>query len=141
MNIILEQDLRGDTCLAILGFLAWADAHGRVGMVLDGSVAAWLADGKPEDRQLRHACLKLRSQLARYVDRGGHVPEWFPASLLKAIGEPWCADEISAASVTAPPSESEPTTTGQRCASVAIVPENNPEPKGRKTMNTQRKIP
>jgi hypothetical protein len=30
--------------------------------------------------------VKLRSQLARYVDRvdrGGHVPEWFPAALAK----------------------------------------------------------
>jgi hypothetical protein len=50
-----ESDLRGEVALAIMAYLAWADAHGRVGTLLDGSVAAWLADGKPEDPQLRRA--------------------------------------------------------------------------------------
>ena len=91
----LEQDLRGDTALAILAYLAWSDAHGGTKQLLDGSVAAWLTSGKPDDPQISRSLVKLRSQLARHVDHGGHVPEWFPASLLKALGEPWCVHDLA----------------------------------------------
>jgi hypothetical protein len=87
----LEQDLRGDTALAILAYLAWADSHCDARKMLDGSISAWLTAGKPDDPQISRSLVKLRSQLACYVDHGGAVPSWFPSSLLKAIGEPWCA--------------------------------------------------
>jgi hypothetical protein len=82
-----EQDLRGDTALAILAYLAWSDAHCDARKMLDGSIAAWLTAGRPDDPGIGRALVKLRSQLARYVDHGGHVPEWFPPSLLKALGD------------------------------------------------------
>ena len=92
---VVESDLRGDTSLAILAYLAWSDAHCDARKMLDGSVAAWLTSGRPDDPQISRSLVKLRSQLARYVDRGGHAPEWFPRSLLKALGEPWCAAELA----------------------------------------------
>jgi hypothetical protein len=123
----LEQDLRGDTALAILAYLAWSDAHGGTKQLLDGSVAAWLTSGKPDDPQISRSLTKLRTQLARYVAQGGHVPGWFPPKLLEALGEPRCADEISAASMTAPPSEIATMAASQRCTSVAIRTENRTE--------------
>jgi len=83
-----ESDLRGDTTLAILAYLAWSDAHGDARLMLDGSIARWLTSGRPYDPQISRSLAKLRSQLARYIDHGGHVPEWFPASLLEALKEP-----------------------------------------------------
>ena len=83
-----ESDLRGDTTLAILAYLAWADGHCDARKMLDGSISAWLTAGKPDDRQISRSLVKLRSQLARYVGHGGHVPEWFPKSLLEALKEP-----------------------------------------------------
>ena len=94
----LEQDLRGDTALAILAYLAWSEAHSDAAKMLDGSIAAWLTAGKPDDPGIGRALVKLRSQLARYVDRGGHVPGWFPASLLKALGEPCCVRDLAPSS-------------------------------------------
>jgi hypothetical protein len=91
-----ESDLRGEVALAILAYLAWSDAHSDASKMLDGSIAAWLTAGKPDDPGIARALLKLRSMLARYVDRGGRVPEWFPASLLKALGEPCCARDLAA---------------------------------------------
>ena len=82
-----ESDLRGEVCLAILAYLAWSDSHCDASKMLDGSIASWLTAGKPADPGISRALVKLRSHIARYVDHGGHVPEWFPASLLKAISE------------------------------------------------------
>ena len=124
---VLESDLRGETALAILAYLAWADGHSDARRMLNGSIAAWLTAGKPDDPQIARALIKLRSQLARFIDHGGAVPSWFPPSLLEAIGEPWCADEISAASTISPPTETPTTAFGQRCAGVAILPENRTE--------------
>jgi hypothetical protein len=95
-----EQDLRGDTTLAILAYLAWSDAHSDARKMLDGSIAAWLTAGKPDDPGIGRALVKLRSQLARYVARGGHVPRWFPASLLRALGEPCCARDLAPVAAT-----------------------------------------
>jgi hypothetical protein len=92
---VLECDLRGDTALAIMAMLSWSEAHGGTKMLLDGSVSKWLTSGKPDDPGIARALVKLRCQLARYVDRGGHVPEWFPASLLKALGEPCCGRDLA----------------------------------------------
>ena len=91
---MVESDLRGDTTLAILAYLAWSDAHCDARKMLDGSIAAWLTSGRPDDPQISRSLVKLRSQLARHVDRGCHVPEWFPKSLLAALGTPWCAAEL-----------------------------------------------
>jgi hypothetical protein len=90
----LDSDLRGDTALAILAYLAWSDGHGDARKMLDGSISAWLTAGRPDDPQIARALGKLRSQIARYVDRGGHVPEWFPKSLLEAIHASWCAPDL-----------------------------------------------
>jgi hypothetical protein len=100
VNTALEQDLRGEVALGILAYLAWADAHSDASKMLDGSIAAWLTAGKPDDPGIARALVKLRSQLAHYVDRGGHVPGWFPASLLKAIGEPCCARDLVPSAAT-----------------------------------------
>jgi hypothetical protein len=83
----LESDLRGEVCLAILAWLAWADAHSDARKMLDGSIAAWLTAGRPDDPQISRSLAKLRSQLAQFIAHGGHVPAWFPASLLEAINE------------------------------------------------------
>lgn len=93
-----ESDLRGDTALAILAFLAYSDAHCDARKMLDGSIAAWLTAGKPDDSQISRSLVKLSTQLARYVDRGGRVPEWFPKSLLAALGEPWCEGDLAPSS-------------------------------------------
>jgi hypothetical protein len=90
-----ESDLRGEVALAIMAYLTWAQFHGGATPLLDGTVDRWLCAGKPDDPGIGRALVKLRSQLARYVDHGGHVPEWFPASLLKAIGEPWYAGDLT----------------------------------------------
>jgi hypothetical protein len=90
-----ESDLRGEVALAIMAYLTWAEFHGGATPLLDGTVDRWLCAGKPDDPGIGRALVKLRSQLARYVDHGGHVPEWFPASLLKAIGEPWCPRDLA----------------------------------------------
>jgi hypothetical protein len=104
-----ESDLRGEVALAILAWLAWSDSHCDASKMLDGSIASWLTAGKPADPGISRALVKLRSHIARYVDHGGHVPEWIPASLLKAIGEPWCAAEL-ATSTTSPHRQSFSTT-------------------------------
>ena len=94
----LEQDLRGDTALAILAYLAWSDGHSDARKMLDGSIAAWLTAGRPDDPQILRSLVKLRGHLARYIDRSGHVPQWFPASLLKALGKPWCEGDLAPSS-------------------------------------------
>jgi hypothetical protein len=91
----LESDLRGDTALAILAYLAWSDGHCDARKMLDGSIGAWLTAGRPDEPQISRSLAKLRSQLARYVDHGGAVPSWFPASLLKALRETWCAGDLA----------------------------------------------
>jgi len=96
----LEQDLRGEVALAIMAMLAWSEAHGGTQMLLDGSVSKWLTSGKPDDPGIGRALVKLRSQLGRFVGSGGHVPPWFPASLLKALGEPCCARDLAPSSAT-----------------------------------------
>jgi len=111
-----EQDLCGEVALAVMAYLTWAQFHGGATRLLDGTVDRWLTSGKPDDPQISRSLVKLRSMLARYVDRGGHVPEWFPPKLLEAIGTPWCAAELKAI-----------TTTSQRCANVAIVPKTAPK--------------
>ena len=88
-----EADLRGEVALAIMACLTWAEFHGGATPLLDGTVDRWLTVGKPDDPGIGRALAKLRSMLARYVGSGGQAPEWFPASLLKAIGEPWCAGD------------------------------------------------
>jgi len=130
----LENDLRGEVALAILAWLAWSDSHCDARRMLDGSIAAWLTAGKPDDSQISRSLVKLRSMLARFIDHGGAVPSWFPPSLLKAINTPWCAhdlapsaDKISAAAATTPTTGNAPTTISQRCAGVAILPENSTE--------------
>ena len=77
----LESDLRGEVALAIMAYLAWAEAHGGTKMLLDGSVSKWLTSGKPDDPGIARALLKLRNLLARFVASGGQVPSWFPPSL------------------------------------------------------------
>jgi hypothetical protein len=92
---VVESDLRGDVAIAIMAFLSFAEMYrGGARVVLDGAIADWITIGKPADPQISRALLKLRSMLARYVDRGG-VPSWFPPSLLAALGEPWCAAELA----------------------------------------------
>ncbi len=44
-----DSDLRGEVALAILAYLAWADGHCDARKMLDGSIAAWLTAGKPDD--------------------------------------------------------------------------------------------
>ena len=83
-----ESDLRGEVALAILAYLAWAEAHGGTKLLLDGSVSKWLTTGRPDDPGISRALVKLRSQLARYIDHDGQVPNWLPASLLEALKEP-----------------------------------------------------
>jgi hypothetical protein len=90
-----ESDLRSEIALAILAYLAWADGHCDARKMLDGSIAAWLTAGKPDDSGIVRSLLKLRSQLARYVDHGGHVPTWVPRKLLEAIGEPWRSRDLA----------------------------------------------
>ena len=128
----LESDLHGDTTLAILAYLAWSDAHCDARKMLDGSIAAWLTAGKPDDPGISRALVKLRSQLARYVDRDGHVPSWFPASLLKAIGEPCCARDLAPSSATqtdalpvCSPSENSQSNPARAGQSAAIRPRND----------------
>jgi hypothetical protein len=94
-NRAAESDLRDEVALAILAYLTWAEFHGGATPLLDGTVDRWLTSGKPDDSQISRSLVKLRSQLARYVDHGGQVPEWFPASLLKALGEPWCVHDLA----------------------------------------------
>ena len=107
MSSALEQDLRGEVALAILAYLSWSEFHGGAGSLLDGSVDRWLTSGRPDDPGIARALVKLRSMLARYIDRGGKVPAWVPPSLLKAIGEPWCARDLA-------PKVPEPSTTERK---------------------------
>jgi len=82
-----EQDPRGKVALEIPAYLASAEFHGGATPLLDGAVDRWLTSGKPDVPQISGSLVRLRSQLARYVDRvdrGGHVPEWFRAALAKA---------------------------------------------------------
>jgi len=82
-----EQDLRGDTALAIMAYLAWSDSHCDARKMLDGSISAWLTAGRPDDPQISRSLVKLRSMLAHFIDRGGAVPTWFPPKLLDAINQ------------------------------------------------------
>ena len=111
-----EQDLRGEVALAIMAMLTWSEAHGGTKMLLDGSVSKWLTTGRPDVPGIARALKKLRYQLAQFIARGGHVPAWFPASLLKALGEPCCARDLTPSSATQPdalpacsPSQNAPT--------------------------------
>jgi len=122
----LEQDLRGETCIAILAYLAWAEAHTDASKMLDGSIAAWLMAGKPDDPGIGRALVKLRSQLAHYIAHGGHVPEWFPASLLKC-----CARDLAPSSATRTDAlpASPPTENAQKRAAVSGHSAPNPSQK------------
>jgi hypothetical protein len=83
----LESDLRGETCLAVLAFLTWAQFHGGATPLLDGTVDRWLCAGRPYDPQIARALTNTRRALARYLEHAGHSPEWVPTSLLEAINE------------------------------------------------------
>ena len=60
----------------------------RRGRARGAWIAAWLTAGKPDDPEIARALAKLRTQFARFVGKGGHMPEWFPQALLKTIGKP-----------------------------------------------------
>jgi hypothetical protein len=83
----LESDLRGETCLAVLAFLTWAQFHGGATPLLDGTVDRWLGAGRPYDPQIARVLTNTRRALARYLEHAGRSPEWVPASLLEAINE------------------------------------------------------
>jgi hypothetical protein len=95
MTTMSDSDLRGEVALAIMAFLTFAEFHGGAAPLLDGTIDRWLTAGRPDDPGISRALVKLRSMLARHIDRGGHVPEWVPASLLEAIGEPWCSRDVT----------------------------------------------
>jgi hypothetical protein len=83
-----EQDLRGEICLAILAFLAFAEFHGGAAPLLDGTIDRWLCAGKPADPQIARALRNTRRVLNHYIASGGRIPAWVPASLLAALKEP-----------------------------------------------------
>jgi hypothetical protein len=80
-----ESDLRGEVALAIMAFLTWAQFHGGVTPLLDGTVDRWLCAGRPHDPQIARALTNTREALARYLAGGGRVPQWLPASLAMLI--------------------------------------------------------
>jgi hypothetical protein len=80
-----EEDLRGETALAVMAYLTWAQFHGGAAPLLDGTVDRWLCVGRPYDPQIARALTNTRRALARYLERAGHSPEWIPSSLLEAI--------------------------------------------------------
>lgn len=137
---VAESDLRGEVALAIMAYLTWAQFHGGETVLLDGTVDRWLCAGKPDDPQISKSLVKLRLMLARYVNRGGHVPEWVPKSLLAALGEPWCARDLAPSS--APQSDAlpacSPTVNAQPSTAHSGHSATNSSPKNPETEDTQK---
>lgn len=77
----LESDLRGEVALAIMALLTWAEFHGGRTALIDGTVERFITAGKPADSQVSRAIEHTRRALARYLERGGITPAWFPKSI------------------------------------------------------------
>ena len=93
-----DSDLRGEVALAIMALLSWAEFHGGRTALIDDTVERFVTAGTG-DPAITRSLDKLRSMLANYVKRGGHVPSWFPSSLLKVIGSPCCARDLRPQSI------------------------------------------
>jgi len=76
-----EQDLRGEVALCLMALLSWAEFHGGLTPLIDGTVERFITAGRPADPGITRAIANTRSALARYVANGGHIPSWFPPSL------------------------------------------------------------
>jgi hypothetical protein len=98
-----ESDLRGETALAIMALLTWAEFHGGITPIIDGTVERFITAGKPHDAGINRAIANTRSALARYIANGGRTPAWLPASVLSLVNEPWCAADLATTSIPKSP--------------------------------------
>jgi len=89
-----EQDLRGDTAIAIMALLTWAEFHGGRTALIDGTIERFVTAGGDRDPQISRALANAKSSLARYLQHQKAPPKWLPASVLALINEPWCAAEV-----------------------------------------------
>jgi hypothetical protein len=83
--VAIEQDLRGETCLAILALLTWAEFHGGRTALIDDTIERFVTVGCPADHGITRALANTKRALARYLAGGCHVPAWMPAKLLETI--------------------------------------------------------
>ena len=123
-----ETDLHGEIALAIMAFLTWAQFHGGATRLLDGTVDRWLCAGRPYDPQIARALTNTRAALARYLVRGGRLPEWLPTSLVEALKEPG-TDTQSAATASPSPSENATTPEDRHGQFMVNPPQELPEMK------------
>ena len=83
-----EHDLRGEVALAIMALLTWAEFHGGITPIIDGTVERFITTGRPADPGITRAIDHTRKALARYLGNGGRVPSWFPPSLAALLQAP-----------------------------------------------------
>jgi hypothetical protein len=83
-----EEILRGETALAIMAFLSWAEMYrGGARVVLDGAISSWVTVGRPADLQIARALDHTRAALGRYLASGAKVPAWLPESIIALLKE------------------------------------------------------
>jgi hypothetical protein len=80
-----EQDLRGDTALAVMALLTWAEFHGGRTVLIDGTIERFITTGGPPDPQVSRALANTRRALSRYLEHGNAAPAWLPHSILTLI--------------------------------------------------------
>jgi hypothetical protein len=114
-----ESDLRGEVALAIMALMTWAEFHGGLSPLIDGTVERFINAGKP-DAGISRAITNTRRAIARYLEHGGRAPEWLPASVLTLLKEPVANPQFDSLPTNAP--STNPTRTR--------TPDTKPAPSG-----------
>jgi hypothetical protein len=116
-----ETDLRGEVALAIMALMTWAEFHGGLSPLIDGTVERFINAGKP-DAGISRAITNTRRAIARYLEHGGRTPAWVPVSVANLLKEPVLNPQFNSLP-TGAPSENV-TRTG--------TPDTNPAPTGQR---------
>jgi hypothetical protein len=114
-----ESDLRGEVALAIMALMTWAEFHGGLSPLIDGTVERFINAGKP-DAGISRAITNTRRAIARYLEHGRRTPAWLPASVLALLKEP----------VLNPQFDSLPTDAPSESVTRTSTPDANPAPTG-----------
>ena len=110
-----ESDLRGEVALAIMALMTWAEFHGGLSPLIDGTVERFINAGKP-DAGISRAITNTRRAIARYLEHGRRTP----ASVLALLKEP----------VLNPQFDSLPTDAPSESVTRTSTPDANPAPTG-----------
>jgi hypothetical protein len=82
-----EEDLRGEVALCLMALLTWAEFHGGLTPLIDGTVERFITAGKPADPSITRAVANTRKALGNYLKHSSTAPAWLPQSIVDLLQE------------------------------------------------------